>query len=149
MHTYTTSDGLALDGAIFQAMQDSRGFLWFVTSATPRDIVLAKDSRFNHHARVYRGARLPPRPGRFPSSNRKPRLPRRGRVVRWAHCVQCRGASMLTLLIAKEPGYGAAVVVVENTTWLISACESTAPMKTARLLSLAYISPCAVKAARS
>jgi ligand-binding sensor domain-containing protein len=31
VHTYTTSDGLALDGAIFQTMQDSRGFLWFVT----------------------------------------------------------------------------------------------------------------------
>lgn len=31
VRTYTISDGLLLDGAIFQTMQDSHGFLWFVT----------------------------------------------------------------------------------------------------------------------
>lgn len=31
VHTYTISDGLLLDGAIIQTMQDSHGFLWFVT----------------------------------------------------------------------------------------------------------------------
>ena len=31
VHNYTTSDGLPLDGAILQTMQDSRGFIWFVT----------------------------------------------------------------------------------------------------------------------
>jgi hypothetical protein len=34
VHTYTTSDGLALDGAILQTIQDSRGFLWFVTGGS-------------------------------------------------------------------------------------------------------------------
>jgi PAS domain S-box-containing protein len=31
VRTYTSSDGLVMDGAILQIMQDSRGFLWFVT----------------------------------------------------------------------------------------------------------------------
>jgi signal transduction histidine kinase/ligand-binding sensor domain-containing protein len=34
VHTYTIADGLALDGAIFETMQDSRGFLWFVTGGS-------------------------------------------------------------------------------------------------------------------
>jgi signal transduction histidine kinase/ligand-binding sensor domain-containing protein len=33
VRTYTSSDGLILDGAILQIMQDSRGFLWFITGA--------------------------------------------------------------------------------------------------------------------
>ena len=34
VHSYTTSDGLALDGAIFRIMQDSSGFLWFATGGS-------------------------------------------------------------------------------------------------------------------
>ncbi len=33
VRTYTTADGLILDGAILQIIQDSRGFLWFVTDS--------------------------------------------------------------------------------------------------------------------
>jgi signal transduction histidine kinase/ligand-binding sensor domain-containing protein len=32
VRTYTSADGLVMDGAILQIMQDSRGFLWFITA---------------------------------------------------------------------------------------------------------------------